>query len=497
VPDSFIERERKFEVGTEFRVPDLTDVVPPGSRITESVQRLRSEYFDTEAHAVRRAGMTLRRRTGTDDVGWHLKLPHGEHREEVHFDLTDEVPADVSHLLIGVTGGAPLSVVAALETERHVTRVIDSAGDPVADIDLDHVRATADPAGRAIESTWTELEVELGSPSVSDEQLVILSRRLRDAGARPSRTTSKLTRALDGAAPSKKRSKQQRAKDTKPRAGAMLLPYLAEQHRALLLGDVGLRRGEDGVIHRTRVATRRLRSAVRVFVPLFDGDRSRALDAELQWYAELLGAVRDSQVLEQRLRQAVADTDPDLVLGPVQQRIDGRLHAQRREAWERLQNELAGARYLRLLADVAAWATDPPFTSRAKRPAKELGRLAGRANQTVGRRLKTANRTGDVDLLHSARKAAKRARYAAEAAGPAGGSSGGAAKQADRYRELQDLLGEHQDSVVTAQLLRELGAAAGSTPGENGFTFGLLYEREQHRAARARKQAQRAARRYR
>ena len=493
---SFIERERKFEVGPEFRMPDFTDIVPPGSRTEESLQRLRSEYFDTADQAVRRAGMTLRRRTGTDDVGWHLKLPHGEHREEVHFDLSDEIPAEVAHLLVGITGGAPLSVAAVLETERHVTRIIDSAGDPVADIDLDHVRATADPGGRTIASAWTELEVELGSPSVSDEQLVVLSRRLRDAGARPSRTTSKLARALGDAPPAKKRPPQQHGKHTK-RAGSVLLPYVAEQHRVLLLGDVGLRRGDDGVIHRTRVATRRLRSAVRVFAPVFDADRSRALDSELQWYAELLGAVRDSQVLEQRLRQAVADTDPDLVLGPVQQRIDARLHAQRREAWERLQTQLAGARYLRLLAEVAAWAVEPPFTSRAKRPAKELARLARRANRTVSRRLKAANRTGDVDQLHSARKAAKRARYAAEALGTGGGSAVKAAQKADRYRTLQDLLGEHQDSVVAAQLLRELGAEAGSTPGENGFTFGLLHEREQRRAARTRKQAHRAARRYR
>ena len=494
---SFIERERKFEVGPTFRLPDLLDVVPPGSRTDESVQRLRSEYFDTADHAVRRAGMTLRRRTGTDDVGWHLKLPHGQHRQELHFDLSEEIPAEVSNLLIGVTGGAPLVLVAVLETERHVTRIIDSDGDPVADIDLDQVRATADPAGRAIASAWTELEVELGSPSVSDEQLVVLGRRLRDAGARPSRTTSKLARALGEAPPAKKRPKHQHKKDTKYRAGAVLLPYLAEQHRVLLLGDVGLRRSDDAVIHRTRVATRRLRSTLRVFAPLFDADRSRALDAELRWYAELLGAVRDSQVLEQRLRQAVADTDPDLVIGPVQQRIDAHLDAQRREAWDRLQAELTGARYLRLLAEVAAWATEPPCTSRAKRPAKDLTRLTKQANRTVSRRLKAGNRAGDVELLHSARKASKRARYAAEAVGTSAGSAGKAAQKADRYRTLQDLLGEHQDSVVAAQLLRELGAEVGSTPGENGFTFGLLHEREQHRAARARKQAHRAARRYR
>lgn len=72
-----------------------------------------------------------------------------------------------------------------------------------------------------------------------------------------------------------------------------------------------------------------------------------------------------------------------------------------------------------------------------------------------------------------------------------------AVRAADRYRRLQDLLGEHQDSAVAAKLLRQLGAAAGITDGENGFTFGLLFEREQERAAAARSKAQRIARRFR
>jgi CHAD domain-containing protein len=500
---SFIERERKFEVPADFEVPDLQGVVPPGAVLERSVQRLRSDYYDTADHAVRRAGMTLRRRTGTDDVGWHLKLPHGEHREELHFDLSDEVPSGVARLLLGVTRGAALDVVASLETERHVTRVVDTAGDTVADIDLDHVTATARRTSGVSASSWTELEVELGSPSVSDEQLSVLGRRLRDAGARPSRTTSKLARAMGetgpavgrGGKPKPKGKGKRKSKAKQQRSGAVLLPYLAEQQRMLLLGDVALRRGDDSAIHRTRVATRRLRSALRVFGAFFDAERTGSLDAELRWYAEVLGAVRDSQVLELRLHEALAELPAELILGPVQQHVDAHLHATRQRDWERLQQELSGTRYLDLLAEVAAWIDATPFTGRADRPASALVRASRRAHGAVARRLKAANRSGDVDQLHRARKAAKRARYAAEAAGPVTGS--GAIREADRYRRLQDLLGEHQDSVVSAQLLRELGAAAGATGGENGFTFGLLHEREQQRAAAARRKAQRAARRYR
>lgn len=494
MPRTFVERERKFDVDPGFEVPDLGAVVPAGSATVRSVEHLRSDYFDTADHAVRRAGMTLRRRTGTDDVGWHLKLPYGEHREELHFALSQEVPSDVARLLQGVTREAPLSVVATVETERHVTRFLDPAGDTVADVDLDRVHATAGDGGRPVVSSWTELEVELGSPSVPDEQLSVLERRLRKAGARPSRARSKLARVFGEPRIETKRPKRRKKKRAQ-RAGEALLPYLAEQQQMLLVGDVALRRGDDTVIHKTRVATRRLRSALRVFAPLFDPARSEWLDGELRWYAELLGAVRDAHVLEGRLDEALAETPPELVLGPVRQRIDAHLDARRAKDWQRLQEELSQPRYLDLLREVAAWVDETPFTGRARRSAGELVRLARKANRKVTERLEAGNRSGDVHLLHSARKAAKRARYAAEAVAPTAG--GRALKEAGRYQRLQDLLGEHQDSVVSAQLLRELGAAAGVTDGENGFTFGLLYQREQERAAAARKKAQRTARRYR
>ena len=501
MPTSFIERERKFDVDAAFELPDLRAVLP-GSAAVSSVQRLRSDYFDTADHSLHRIGLTLRRRTGTDDIGWHLKVPVGEHREELHYDLSDEPPSDVTALLLGVTRGAPLSVIATVETERRVTRIIDSAGTPIADIDLDHVHSTVEVGGRSLVSAWTELEVELADPDVPDEQLVELGRRLLDAGARPARSASKLARALGETAVTPKKARKasggkhpKKAKQPEQHASEVLLPYLADQRRALLLGDIALRRGDDSVIHRTRVATRRLRSALRVFAPLFDPDRSQGLDEELRWYAEVLGAVRDSQVLEGRLHRSLDEIAPELILGPVRDRIDAHLHAKRTKDRQRLHDELSNSRYLDLLGEVAAWIDAPPITGDAARPAAELVRLTRKANRKVSRTLTAANSSGDVDLLHRARKAAKRARYAAEAAAPIAGERG--IREADRYRRLQDLLGEHQDSAVAAQLLRELGAAAGVTEGENGFTFGLLYQREQERAAAARTEAQRIARRYR
>ena len=80
------------------------------------------------------------------------------------------------------------------------------------------------------------------------------------------------------------------------------------------------------------------------------------------------------------------------------------------------------------------------------------------------------------------RKAGKRLRYAAEVSAPALGNK--AKRLVDAVKDLQELLGEHQDSYVARGLLRELGAAA-ATEGGNGFAFGWLLRDEQARAERA------------
>ena len=77
--------------------------------------------------------------------------------------------------------------------------------------------------------------------------------------------------------------------------------------------------------------------------------------------------------------------------------------------------------------------------------------------------------------LHDVRKAAKRARYAAESVVPVFGTP--AVRLAARMQKLQEILGEHQDSVVSRQVIQELAVTA-TGAGENGFTFGLLYARE-------------------
>ena len=262
--------------------------------------------------------------------------------------------------------------------------------------------------------------------------------------------------------------------------------YLARQQDAILAGDGALRVVQGGeledAIHQTRVAVRRLRSTLRTFAPYFDPEQVNQLDDELRWYAGVLGEVRDRQVLATRLDLLLNDLDESLVIGPVAARIEIELSAELATYEAHLRASMTAPRYRLLLAEI-----DSVRRTETGAPIPEL---IARANRTVSSRLKKATKSGDPVLLHRARKAAKRARYAAELAAPAIGG-----KRADilarRYEMLQDLLGEHNDAVASAQFLRRLGEHASVVPGESGFTFGVLHERERHAADEARRKVRR------
>src|SRR6185503_11730736 len=85
---------------------------------------------------------------------------------------------------------------------------------------------------------------------------------------------------------------------------------------------------------------------------------------------------------------------------------------------------------------------------------------------------------------HEVRKMAKRARYAAESAAPVAGKP--ARRLGKRMEALQDVLGEHQDSVTARELVLELSVAA-HLNGENGFTYGVMHAAERDLARDARR----------
>jgi CHAD domain-containing protein len=136
-----------------------------------------------------------------------------------------------------------------------------------------------------------------------------------------------------------------------------------------------------------------------------------------------------------------------------------------------------GKRYLAMLEMLESWRVDPPYTDAASAPRRAASSYVRKAERRMLKRLRLALEPGAPDeLLHKARKAEKRYRYACELAQDVlGPKSGQAIKKA---KSVQKLLGEFQDAVVSADALRRLAVKAGSTQGENGFTYGLLLAQE-------------------
>jgi CHAD domain-containing protein len=464
-----LEREDKWDVGEQFELPDLGDIVV-GGHVEHDTVDMTSVYYDTPERDLQAHGILLRRRDGDDDAGWQLKTPATGGRTELRWALTDSPPDSLTKLLTGISLGKDLTDVATIHTVRDWYRIRDAdAAQLCAEVADDSVRAWSDQRSLA----WREIEVEHGRGTQSFFKQ--LTDRLRSAGARPSRYESKLSHVLPTAPVAQPAS----------RAGRALATYLGAQIDAIVAGDLGLRRGLDP-IHDTRVAIRRLRSTLRVFRKALDRSVMGDFDGELRWFAGLLGDVRDCQVQHRRFTAALDEFPVELVLGPVRSHVRNELQSIEFPARARVRDAMDSPRYLAIMTVLRNWRANPPINPEMTKG--QLIRKTRRAGRKADRRLTAALRDGDDAMLHRARKAAKRARYAAELVKPLGG-----AKQTKRirkhYKGIQSVLGDHQDTVVASAAVRRMALSAGTTAGENGFTYGLLFSREQQIAEECRRQA--------
>ena len=199
-----VEIEQKFDVGEDFERPDF-GVLPGVTAAAPVVYRLAATYFDTQGDRLASNKITLRRRTGGTDEGWHLKLPAADgNRQELHEplgDSADEVPERLASRVAEVTGGRPLAPIAQLDTERTVVTLTRDDGRTVAEVADDRVTARrlngaagGPGAGAGQPLRWREVEVEV--PTASPELQQAAAELLLRAGARPAGHGSKLARLL-------------------------------------------------------------------------------------------------------------------------------------------------------------------------------------------------------------------------------------------------------------------------------------------------------------
>src|SRR5437667_6655521 len=480
-----LEREVKVGAGPAFHLPDLAGVIEGVAVAPPETVRMETVYYDTPDLRLARWGVSLRRRAGE---GWTLKLAPPPstpgkpgavlERDELTFQGSATRPPDAAlEVVRAYVRKAELVPVARLSTVRRRVRLVDATGNRVAEVVDDEVSVRD---GRRVAARFREIEVEVPSPDGAggeDSIITPLVTRLRGAGAGAPDPTPKHIRALGPRAIEAPEVSPQPLPAAAP-AKDVIRNAIAESVAGLLHHDPLVRTGRDPeAVHQARVATRKLRSNLRTFGPLLDPEWTEPLRSELGWLAMGLGAVRDREVLLERLRErakslpASDQRSAASLLQLLESEID--------ELRKKLLADLDSQRYIDLLERLVEAAHSPQTLPDADQPAASV--LPALAT-TPWRRLRSAVRglpkpPTDPELPRI-RILAKRARYAAEAVAPV---AAGAAAFARAAAKLQTILGEHQDSVTAQAWLR-----SAKVSGKRAFVAGELIALERLAADDAR-----------
>ena len=503
-----LEIEKKYDVGDDAGVPAL-DRLPGVARAgAPHTAVLEAVYFDTARHILASRRITLRRRTGGSDAGWHLKLPplesggsatEPQQRRELHAPLGQPgvVPDSLLVHIQAYLRGAAVAPVARLETRRTTHALYGEDGVHLADLADDRVTAERlHPGGRGGsggQQQWREWELELvhGAPGLFGpaEELLV------EAGARPAGHASKLARALGGAAGTPSRDAGQ-SQDTGPStdgstpdqstpdesfpdqstqdastpdlaagkkapAAAVVTAYLAGQIQEILAQDPKVRLEEPESVHDMRSAVRRIRSALAAYRKLYAARPVRHLRDELKWLGQLLGGPRDAEVLLDRLRGHLGELPPGEGVDAARDLVEGRVGGAFDDGYRRLQEALRSDRYFRLLDELEAFRDTPPVRAEAVARGR---RVSAKAVDKSARRLQRSHRaatrarrgTDHENALHQVRKDAKRLRHVAETAALVRGKR--ARKVAKAAQRQQKILGNFHDAVIARDLLGAVGS---------------------------------------
>ena len=463
-PTHPVEREVKLEADLAFVVPNLGSAV--GSIEQQSERCMRTAYFDTPEFRLWRRGITLRHRTG-EGLGagtWTIKLP--ERGDGPTLDRTElswgghrgTYPTEATRLLRGIVRSSALHQIVELITTRRRLILHDTALTSRAELDDDTVTVKG---GTRDGFRFRQIELELGPGG--DALVDPVLKHLTCAGARPG-GEQKLAKAVDlpvqsSEDPGLRLHRGSSMADLARSSIATGLDRLLDNDYRLRL-DPSEPRVEG--IHQARVATRRLRSHLKLFGPVLDPAWVVHVRRELKWLGEVLGRIRDADVLT-----GLFDRDDDGSSFDADGRRELRsiLSVQRRTDSSELAGILNGGRYVILLEQLDAATQRLPIDERASvdpattrsehadQPAKMvLPTQIGRRWRSLRREVRKAGRHPDDRALHAMRIRSKELRYATELAEPVIGKP--ARRTAVAAEEAQNVLGEHHDAVCAEVWLR-------------------------------------------
>ncbi len=435
---------------------------------------LHTVYLDTPELTLAHNGVALRlrrkRRRWEMTAKWSgivAGVTHARPELTVPLEGAPQTPLQVpsgplATQLAALVAGRPLRPIVISDVRRRLAHLVretdkENAG-PVAELALDRVRLRA--ADRPeVERTYFEVEIELmqGSREELEEAAALLQ---RDFGLRPS-ADSKFARGLQLAVG--------RDFSTEPvpvlpadTVEQTLRKTMALHLRRLRQNDPGTRSGRDvEAVHDMRVSCRRLRAVVRA-LPGAPPRQAEHFESELRWLGQTLGAVRDMDVqiaLVERYCASVPE-DQRLGLGGFRAHLDGE-RQQRRAV---ILRALDSKRYFRLLIQLERFSlATPRHPSRRPEVREPIARAGGAAIERAFRRLyKRGQKIGSAprpEDLHELRMRAKRLRYILEFLRDITGKPG--RRLVRQLISLQDLLGAHQDSVVSAEVVYQYVSTRG------------------------------------
>ena len=245
----------------------------------------------------------------------------------------------------------------------------------------------------------------------------------------------------------------------------------------------GAREGKDPLhVHQMRVATRRMRAALRLFADVLPAEAS-SLNDELKWIASQLGAARDLDVQVRRLRDTAAELGLSEALVP----YGAWLEEQRQRAQAELVSATESPRFEQLrqqLHQQQEWSPNPEVDAPLFDDAPRRLCRTYRQLRTYAKRI---DAHAPATELHKVRIRAKRLRYAAEFFEVAYGTP--AQRLAKLAVSLQDRLGDLQDGVVSGEWIHQaVQTEAGAWPAETSLALGRVVQRDVHNANQIRKE---------
>ncbi len=526
------EIERKYDVDESARVPDLTVVEGVTAAEEHGTFTLTAVYYDTNNLNLAAHSISLRRREGGTDEGWHIKKPVAEGRTELHWpldtvnpiepadhkmeELADEVPDVVLEPVRAIVRGHAVTPVARVTTTRTTVHLMNDRGESVAELADDQVLASDIRGGEV--RTWREWEVEFleAAPDTPEERTAFLDaveQVITEAGARPSESRSKLAHTLGaqslsevsaGNAGAGRETSAETDADAGS-AGSVVVAALRHQVEALVEADPAVRADEPDAVHRMRRTVRKLRSLLVTYDSLFEDDPVDQLRDDLKRFGAALGEARDAEVRRNRatkLLESLPSQDPF-----VRERLIGSDQREYDEALGRLRHMMTGQHYYRLLDMLDQFVQSPPLSERGSRPAaKEIRKAVLRQVKRMNKRADAVrafaddgasdgddgdsrsggghgDSTSDVTsgitqrqaAMHEVRKAARRLRYAVTGLKVPGGYKPDKKLRriASTVKPLEKALGGYRDDLLFAQQVR-LAAQRARAEGEDTYIYGLL-----------------------